>query len=76
MEIVNEFEGANSEELNVLLTTFIECGKDFAKTDNKLRNDESIYSWLEKTSKKPLIEQIVSKLHTLGYKIDKIKSNE
>lgn len=70
-EIIKEFDGENSDELNVMLTTFVECGKDFSKNENKLRDDNSLYSWLEKTTKIALIEQIVTKLHKLGYKIEK-----
>jgi hypothetical protein len=71
-DIIKEFEGENSEELNVLLTTLVECGKDFARSKNTLAHENSFYSWLEKCDKKVLLKESIAKLHDLGYKIEKI----
>lgn len=71
IKIIENFKEDNSEELNVLLTALIECGKDFAKADNKVPNDNSIYSWLDKTPKDTLVANINNKLELLGYKIKK-----
>lgn len=71
IKIIEHFNGENAEELNVLLTALVECGKDFDKADNKTPNDNSIYRWLDKTSKDTLIVNINNKLELLGYKIKK-----
>lgn len=71
IKITDTFSGENAEGLNVLLTTLIECGKDFAKLDNKVPNDNSLYVWLDKTPKDTLVMDIINKLDQLGYKIHK-----
>lgn len=71
IKIIETFNGDNAEELNILLTALIECGKDFDKADNKTPNDNSIYRWLDKTPKDALVINITNKLDLLGYKIQK-----
>jgi predicted hydrocarbon binding protein len=71
IEISGVFDGDKSEQQNALITALTECGKDFAKKDNRHPHDNSLYDWMEKTQKKALIVGIVDKLNELGYEIVK-----
>jgi hypothetical protein len=74
VEIAKLFGGKKEEQLNVMITTLIECGKDFAKRDNKLPHDNSLYNWMEKRPKTSMVIEIINKLNELGYEIKKIES--
>jgi len=69
IEISKIFSGEKSEQENALITALTECGKDFAKSKNRLPHDNSLYEWLEKTPKNSIIGELVSKLNDLGFEI-------
>ena len=62
------FGGENSEQYNALMTSIVECSKDFFK---EAKDDERVYAYLEATPKTSLVVEIVNKLHEMGYKITK-----
>jgi predicted hydrocarbon binding protein len=71
IKILNVFDGMDAVQKNALITAMTECGKDFAKSQNRLPHDNSLYDWMEKTQKIEMINGIVKKLSELGYEIVK-----
>lgn len=75
IKILNVFDGGiDAVQKNALITAMTECGKDFAKSQNRPAHDTSLYDWMEKTQKNEMITDVVNKLNELGYEI--IKKNE
>lgn len=70
-KILNIFEGASADQKNALITAMTECGKDFAKSQNRLPHENSLYDWIDKTQKSALVTEVVNKLNELGYEIVK-----
>lgn len=71
-KILNVFDGGlDAIQKNALITAMTECGKDFAKSQNRLPHENSVYEWMDKTSKTQLISDIVKKMNELGYEIVK-----
>lgn len=56
------FGGAESEQLNVMMTALQSCADD---------EERSIYDWLDDTPKTSLVCFLVNKLNELGYEIRK-----
>jgi hypothetical protein len=71
IEISKLFDGENSDQQNALITALMECGKDYAKKENRLPHDNSFYEWMEKTNKTALVINAIDKLNELGYQIVK-----
>lgn len=68
------FDGEKSDQQNALITALMECGKDYAKSNNRLPHENSVYDWMEKTEKKAMVSGVINKLNELGFEI--IRKNE
>ena len=63
----------SDEQMNILYSTIMECGKDLAASEKRKLDDAGyyMYDFLRETPRSSLVAEIVNKLNEEGYEIKK-----